>query len=50
MWIKLIGLNIKISKHVIESVGGYFKVSTSPMIDLVIYAFKDLNTGKITPE
>ena len=46
----LLGLNLKISKNAIELVDVYFKVSTSPMIDLGIYAFKDLNTGKITPE
>ena len=43
-------LNLKLSEHVIEADGGPFKGSITPMIDLGKYIFKDLNTGKITPE
>ena len=45
-----LGLNIKLSYHVIEAYDGHFKVSTAPMVDLSKYEFKDLNTGKIIPE
>ena len=42
--------NLKFFDHVIEVDGGYFKGSTAPMVDLGTYEFKDLNTGKNTPE
>ena len=45
-----LGLNLKFSEHVIESDDGTFNRSTTPMVDLGTYVFKDLNTGKITPE
>ena len=41
-------LNLKWSKHSIETYDGPLKGSTSLMYDLVSYDFKDLNTGKIT--
>ena len=43
-------LNLKNSKHVIESDNGPLIGSTSPMVDLGAYVFKYLNTVKITPE
>ena len=43
-------LNIKYSEHVIEVDDGPFNGSITPMVDLGTYIFKDLNTGKITPE
>ena len=43
-----LGLNIKESEHVTRVGDGPLKGSTEPMIDLGTYAFKDLNTGKIT--
>ena len=43
-----LGLNLKWSKHVIEAHADTFKVSTIPMVDLVKFVFKYLNTGEIT--
>ena len=43
-------LNLKLSDHVIEADDMHFKRSTAPMVDLGTNGFKDLNTGKITPE
>ena len=43
-------LNLKFSENVIESDGGPFNGSTTPMVDLGKYIYKDLNTGEITPE
>ena len=48
--LKTLGLNLKLSDHVIEAYGITFKESMAPMVDLVKYEFKDLNTGNITPE
>ena len=45
-----LGLNLKFSEHVIEADDGPFNGSTMPMVDLGTYIFKDLNTGKFTPE
>ena len=45
-----LGLNLKFSEHVIEADDGHFNRSTTPMVDLGMYIFKDLNTEKITPE
>ena len=45
-----LGLNLKLSEHVIKSDDGPFKGSTAPMVDLGKYIFKDLNIGKIKPE
>ena len=45
-----LGLNLKFSEHVIESGDGTFKGSTTPIVDLGTYIFKDLNTSKSTPE
>ena len=45
-----LGLNLKFSEHVIESDGGPFNRSTTPMVDLGTYIFKYLNTGEIKPE
>ena len=38
------------SEYVIEYDDRPFKGYTAPMVDLGMYTFKDLNTGKITPE
>ena len=45
-----LGLNIKLSDHVIEADDGPFKGSTTSIVDMGTYEFKDLNTEKITPE
>ena len=45
-----LGLNIKFSNHVIKSDYGPFKGPMAPMVDMGTYAFKYLNTGKISPE
>ena len=45
-----LGLNIKLSEHVIRADDGPFKECKTPMVDLVTYIFKDLNTGEITPK
>ena len=45
-----LGLNLKFSEHIIKEDNGTFNESTTPMVDLVTCTFKDLNTGKITPE
>ena len=44
-----LGLNLKLSEHISEADDGPLKRSTTPMIELCTYEFKDLNTGKITP-
>ena len=49
LWTKL-GLNIKLSEHVIEAYDGPFNGSTTPMVDLGTYTFKESNKGKTTPE
>ena len=41
-------LNPKLSKHAFKRGDETLKGSTAPMIDLVMYRFKDLNTGEIT--
>ena len=43
-------LNLKFYYYVIESYGGPFKGSKTPMVYLGTYELKYLNTGKITPE
>ena len=43
-------MNLKLSEQLIKADDGPFKGSTTPMADLGTYVFKDLNTGKITPE
>ena len=45
-----LGLNVKISEHVIKLDDGSFIGYTAPMVCLGAYVFKDLNTGEITPE
>ena len=45
-----LGLNLKLSDHIIEAENGTFKGSTALMVDLGPYESKYLNTGKITPE
>ena len=40
-------LNFKISEHVIKADDGPFKMSTTPMVYLGTYVFKDLNTVKL---
>ena len=42
-----LGLNLKCSEHIIEEYGGPFKGSKTPMDNLGMYIFKDLNTDKI---
>ena len=48
--LKELGLNLKCSEHVVEADDGPFKGSTTSMFDFDTCMFKDLNTGKITPE
>ena len=43
-------LNLKLSEHVTEADDGPLNRSTTPMVNLGTYIFKDLNTGKIKPE
>ena len=45
-----IGLNLKLSEHVIKTDDETFKGLVAPMVDMGTYQFKDLNIGKITPE
>ena len=45
-----LGLNLKLSEHVIKGNDVPFKGYTTPMVELGMYAFKYLNTGKTTPE
>ena len=45
-----LGLILKFSEQVIKADDGHFKGSITPVVNLVMYIFKDLNTGKITPE
>ena len=42
--------NLNVFERVIEADDGTLIGSTAPMVDLGAYIFKDLNTGKITPE
>ena len=44
-----LGLNIKLSDYVIEPYYVYFQGSTAPVVGLVTYAFKNINTGNVTP-
>ena len=44
-----LGLNLKLSENVIEADDGPFKGSTTPMVGLVTYVFKYLNTGGGAP-
>ena len=45
-----LGLNLKLSEHVIEVDDVPFNGSTTPMVDLDTSIFKDLNIRGITPE
>ena len=45
-----LGLNLKFSEHVIEGYDVPFNGSTTPMVDMGMHIFKDLNTRGITPE
>ena len=45
-----LGLNLKLSEHVIEAHDQNVKRYTTPMVNLGMYIFKDLNIGEITPE
>ena len=45
-----LGLKLRSSEHVIKVDYGPFNGSTIHMVDLGMYIFKDLNTGKVTPE
>ena len=45
-----LGFNLKFSYHIIRSDYGPFKGFTEIMVDLGTYEFKNLNTGKHTPE
>ena len=42
-------LNLKSPKHIIKEGYGLFEGSSETMIDLDMYKFKYLNTGKIKP-
>ena len=44
-----LGLNLKFSENIIEANYGPFKGSTTPKVNLGMYIFKDLNTGKLYP-
>ena len=43
-------LHLKVSENFIEADDGPFNGSTTIMVGLGTYIFKDLNTGKIKPE
>ena len=45
LWTELV-LNLKFSEHVIEADEGPLKGSTTPIVNLGAYIFKDLNTVK----
>ena len=45
-----LGLDLKLSEFIIEADDRPFKGSTTPMVDLGMSIFKDLNTGKTKPE
>ena len=49
LWVEL-GLNLKLSEHVIKADDGPFNGSTTHVVHLGTYIYKDLNTRKITPE
>ena len=42
-------LNLKLSEHVIESDDGTLKGSSSPVVDLIMYKFRNLSIRKSTP-
>ena len=42
-----LGLHLKFFERVIEADVGSFKRSSTPIVDLGTYIFKDLNTGKL---
>ena len=46
----VLGINLKLYDHIIEAYDGPFNRSTTPMVDLGTYEFKDLYTGVIAPE
>ena len=48
--LKSLGLNLQLSKHIIEFHYGPLKGSTAPVDYLGTYEFKYLNTGKFIPE
>ena len=43
----VLGINLKVPDHVIEVNDGNFKGSTTLMVDMDNYEFKDLNRGKL---
>ena len=43
-------MNLKLSEHAIEADYEHLKGSKTPILHLGTYIFKDLNTGKITPD
>ena len=43
-------LNLKLSEHVIEADDVPFKASSTPMVNLGMYIFKDSNEGEFKPE
>ena len=43
-------LNLKLSEHITKEYDQTFRGSTTTMVDLGQYEFKDLNTRKITPK
>ena len=48
LWTEIV-LNLKWSEHVIEADDVPLNGSTTPMVNLGTYIFKDLNTGEIKP-
>ena len=49
IWTELVW-NLRFSYHVIEADDGPVKGSMEPMVDLGMYEFTDLETGKTKPE
>ena len=47
--LKELVLNLKLSEHIIKADDGPLKGSSAPMVDLITYEFKALNTDKMTP-
>ena len=45
-----LGLNLKLSDHVIEADDGILKGSMSPMVDMRTYEFNIFNSRKISPK
>ena len=48
--LKYLGLNLKLSDHVMEAFDGDFKGYMALVVDLIKYELNYLNIGEITPE